>query len=129
MENDIIEIINAKERKINYYFWRKIIMETKKTVKEKYKYKYLKDVERDFIKGWILDFYDKDEIKKIELQKLNEEIIELDIEIKEKKLRKMGNATIYAGILDLKQDPNTYVVEPIVNYYIKFKCEQSEIDC
>ena len=41
----------------------------------------------------------------------------------------MGTAKIYAGILDLKQDPNTYVVEPIVNYYIKFKCEQSEIDC
>ena len=130
MENDIIEIINAKEGKINYDFWRKIIMETKKTVRENYQCKYLKDVEREFITGWILDFYDEDdEIQKNELQKLNEEVIELDIEIKEKKSRKMGTAKIYAGILDLKQDPNTYIVEPIVNYDIKFNIEQSEIDC
>lgn len=130
MENDIIEIINAKEGKINYDFWRKIIMETKKTVRENYQCKYLQDVERDFITGWILDFYDEDdEIQKNELQKLNEEVIELDIEIKEKKSRKMGTATLNAGILDLKQDPNTYIVEPIVNYDIKFNIEQSEIDC
>ena len=102
----------------------------KKTVRENYQCKYLQDVERDFITGWILDFYDEDdEIQKNELQKLNEEVIELDIEIKEKKSRKMGTAKIYAGILDLKQDPNTYIVEPIVNYDIKFNIEQSEIDC
>ena len=58
IENDILEIINTKEGKINYDFWRKIIMETKKTITE-YKGCSPVQLEKDFITGWILNFYGK----------------------------------------------------------------------
>ena len=32
--------------------------------------------------------------------------------------KKMG--TVYAGVRDLKQDPISYIVEPIVNYCLSF---------
>ena len=58
MEKDIIEIINTKKGNININFWRKIIMETKENISESNGCSIsLKKVEKSFITGWILDFY------------------------------------------------------------------------
>ena len=119
IEKDIIEIINAKEGKINLDFWRKIIMETKGIV---YEEKNCMDVEveRELITGWILDFYDETKVKKEDLKDLSEEVINAPVTIKEVQSGETKNAVIYAGIRDLKQDPITYIIEPIVNYCFSF---------
>jgi len=119
IEKDIIEIINTKEGKINLDFWRKIIMETKGTITETRKCMSVK-VERELITGWILDFYNRTEVKKEDLHKLNEEVIKTPVTIKEEKSGETKPALIYAGIRDLEQDPITYIVEPIVNYCFSF---------
>ena len=119
IEEDIIEIINTKEGKINLDFWRKIIMETKGTITE------VKDcmdveVERELITGWILDFYNETQVKKDDLKNLKEEVISAPVTVKEVETGETRPAVIYAGIRDLKQDPNTFIVEPIVNYCFSF---------
>jgi len=119
IEEDIIEIINTKEGKINLDFWRKIIMETKGTIRE-IKGCMPVEVERDLITGWILDFYNKTKVKKDNLKDLNEEVISAPVTIKEINSGKTKPAVIYAGISDLKQDPITFIVEPIVNYCFSF---------
>ena len=119
IEKDIIEIINTKKGKINLGFWRTIIMETKKNVNETIGCKNI-EVEKDIITGWILDFFDRTEVKKENLRDLNEEVIETPVTIEEKNSGKTKSAVIYAGIRDLKQNPNTFVVEPIVNYCFSF---------
>ena len=119
IEKDIIEIINTKEGKINLDFWRKIIMETKGIV---YETKGCMDVEveRELITGWILDFYDETKVKKEDLKDLSEEVINAPVTIKEEQSGETKNAIIYAGIRDLKQDPITYIIEPIVDYCFSF---------
>ena len=119
IEKDIIEIINAKKGKINLDFWRKIIMETKGIVHET-KGCMDVEVERELITGWILDFYDKTKVKKENLKDLSEEVINAPVTIKEEQSGETKNAIIYAGIRDLKQDPITYIIEPIVNYCFSF---------
>ena len=119
IEEDIIEIINTKEGKINLDFWRKIIMETKGTITE------VKDcmdveVERELITGWILDFYNETQVKKDDLKNLKEEVISAPVTVKEVETGETRPAVIYAGIRDLKQDPITFIVEPIVNYCFSF---------
>ena len=120
IEKDIIEIINTKEGKINLDFWRTIIMETKMTINETRGCMSV-EVEREMITGWILDFYNRTNIKKEDLTKLNEEVIQAPVTIEEKISGKTKPAVIYAGIRDLKQDSNTYVVEPIVKYCFSFE--------
>ena len=56
MQKDIEEIINTKKGKINYDFWRKIIMETKEKIMERKGCLMPKEVEKDIIKGWIWVF-------------------------------------------------------------------------
>jgi hypothetical protein len=119
IEKDIIEIINTKEGKINLDFWRKIIMETKETITE------VKDcmdveVERDLITGWILDFYNKTKVKKDDINKLNKEVISAPVTVKEIETGETKPGVIDAGIRDLKQDPISFIVEPIVNYCFSF---------
>jgi hypothetical protein len=119
IEKDIIEIINTKEGKINLDFWRKIIMETKGIVNET-KGCMDVEVERELITGWILDFYDETKVKKEDLKDLSEEVINAPVTIKEEQSGETKNAIIYAGIRDLKQDPITYIIEPIVDYCFSF---------
>ena len=119
IEEDIIEIINTKEGKINLDFWRKIIMETKGTITEVKGCMPVK-VERELITGWILDFYNKTQVKKDDLKNLKEEVISAPVTVKEVETGETRPAVIYAGIRDLKQDPNTFIVEPIVNYCFSF---------
>ena len=119
IEEDIIEIINTKEGKINLDFWRKIIMETKGTITETEGCMPVK-VERELITGWILDFYNKTQVKKDDLKNLKEEVISAPVTVKEVETGETRPAVIYAGIRDLKQDPNTFIVEPIVNYCFSF---------
>ena len=119
IEKDIIEIINTKEGKINLDFWRKIIMETKGITYE-VKGCMRVEVERELITGWILDFYDKTKVKKEDLKDLNEEVINAPVTIKEEETGETKPAVIYAGIRDLKQDPITYIIEPIVDYCFSF---------
>ena len=65
MEEDIIEIINTKKGKINLNFWRNIIMETKEKTKEREGCcSFTRELERDFITGWILHFYNEKKNKK-----------------------------------------------------------------
>ena len=120
IEKDIIEIINTKEGKINLDFWRKIIMETKGIVNET-KGCMDVEVERELITGWILDFYDETKVKKEDLKDLSEEVINAPVTIKEEQSGETKNAIIYAGIRDLKQDPKTYIIEPIVDYCFSFR--------
>lgn len=117
MEKDIIEIINTKKGNININFWRKIIMETKENISESNGCSIsLKKVEKSFITGWILDFYNEDKIKKEDIKDLIEEIVEVSINITEVETQKTKTGIIYAGIRDLKQDPNNFEVEPVVDY-------------
>ena len=65
MEEDIMKIINTKKGKIDLDFWSKIIMETK--IKEKQSRPCMfeiREVENIYIRGWILNFYNKIKIKK-----------------------------------------------------------------
>ena len=77
-------------------------------------------VEKELITGWILHFYYMERIKKEDLNKLKNEVIYAPFSIKEEKSGETKSAIISAGIRDLKQDPITYIVEPIVNYYLLF---------
>ena len=119
IEKDIIEIINTKEGKMNLDFWRKIIMETKETITET-KGCMDVEVEKELIKGWILDFYGKSRVKKEDLHRLDEEVLNASVSIVEEISGETKSAIIYAGIRDLKQDPITYAIEPIVNYCFSF---------
>ena len=117
MQKDIEEIINTKKGKINLDFWRKIIMETKEIIKERRPCSILEfDVERKFITGWILDFYNEKKIKSSEVSDLISENVFVKISITEIKTGKTKTGIMTAGILDLKQDDDTFEVEPIINY-------------
>ena len=117
IEKDIIEIINTKKGKINLDFWRKIIMETREKTEERMPCSiFSTTVERDFITGWILHFYNKEKVKKDKLNKLIKEIVEAEVNIEDLETGEKKNGIIYSGITDLKQDSNSFVVEPIVNY-------------
>ena len=50
--------------------------------------------------------------KKVE----KKEVIETPIMVKDLKTGKTSKGIIYAGVRDLKQDPNNFEVEPIINY-------------
>ena len=118
MEKDIEEIINTKKGKINLDFWRKIIMETKK---EEDDWIGCGSEGNDKITGWILDFYNGLSETLRRDSNFFEEVLEVPIEITEiKGKKKTINGMIYAGIRDLKQDPETFVVEPIVNYCFSY---------
>jgi len=131
MEKDIIEIINTKKGKIDLEFWSKIIMETKiKEIKQRQCMFDFHEVENIYITGWILDFYNEIKIKQKDISDLISEIVEVSIKITE--IDDFNNskkkAIIYAGIRDIKQDPNNYEVEPIVNYEFTFDENQKEIE-
>ena len=112
MKKNIEEIINTKKGNINYDFWRNIIMETKTTVEETANC-CVKRVEKDVIKGWICDFYQREYLER---NKLVNEVLMVPVYLRQIETKEMKKAIIYTGIRDLKQDPETFVVEPIVNY-------------
>ena len=117
IEKDIIEIINTKKGKINLDFWSKIIMETREKTEERMPCSiFSTTVERDFITGWILHFYNEEKVKKNKLNKLIKEIVEAEVNIEDLETGEKKSGVIYSGITDLKQDSNSFVVEPIVNY-------------
>ena len=117
IEKDIIEIINTKKGKINLDFWSKIIMKTREKTEERMPCSiFSTTVERDFITGWILHFFNEEKVKKNKLNKLIKEIVEAKVNIEDLETGEKKNGIIYSGITDLKQDSNSFVVEPIVNY-------------
>ena len=75
-------------------------------------------------------FLYKRKIKKKDISDLISEIVEVPVKITE--INDFNNNTkkgiIYAGIRDIKQDPNNYEVEPIVNYEFTFDENQKEIE-
>ena len=120
MVEDIQEIINTKKGKINLDFWRHIIMETKK---EEGDWVGCGSEGKDKIVGWICDFYyslgRRDVISRDSY--LDSEVLEIPIKLKEiGKEEKTVDGEIDVGIRDLKQDPDTFVVEPIVNYCFSY---------
>jgi hypothetical protein len=118
MKKDLEEIINTKKGKINLDFWRKIIMETKKEDDDLI---HCGSKGEDKIIRWILDFYDGLSETFSRDSYFIKEVLEVPIEITEiKGKKKTIKGMIYAGIWDLKQDPETYVVEPIVNYCFSY---------
>ena len=134
MEKDIIEIINTKKGKIDLEFWSKIIMET--TIKEKVRNPCQFDsdfheVKNIYITGWILDFYNKKKIEKDDISNVIMEIVEVPIKITEINAfnnDKIKQGIISSGIREIKQDPDNYEVEPIVNYEFTFDENQKEIE-
>ena len=123
MEKNIEEIIKTKKGNINKEFWRNIIMETKEKVTER-KGCSLKVVtnEKKLIRGWICDFYPTMK-KNVETSShdLVDEVNEVPITIELEESGETKKGIIYSGIRDLKQDPKTFIVEPIVNYCFSFK--------
>ena len=115
IEEDLIEIINTKKGIINLDFWRKIIMETRETTTKMIGCMD-KEVEEDFIYGWILHFYGWDRIEKNNINKLLKEVVEAPITVMDLETKETTKGILYAGIRDLNQDPNTFEVEPIINY-------------
>ena len=76
---------------------------------------------KDKITGWILDFYNGLFRTLSRDSNLVDEVLEVPIEITEiKDEKKTIKGMIYAGIRDLKQDPKTFVVEPIVNFCFSY---------
>jgi hypothetical protein len=134
MEKDIIEIINTKKGKIDLEFWSKIIMETK--IKEEISNPcifppHFHEVENIYITGWILDFYNKEKIEKDDISNVIMEIVEVPIKITEINAfnnDKIKQGIISSGIREIKQDPDNYEVEPIVNYEFTFDENQKEIE-
>ena len=121
MEDDILKIIDTKKGKIDLDFWRTIIMETKTIVTEEKNCMTYK-TEKNIITGWILDFYKNREIieKGKNEYKMDEEVINAPITLKNLETGETKDGTILAGIRDLKQDPINFIVEPIVNYCLSF---------
>ena len=58
----------------------------------------------------------KKKIKKDKLKDIIGEIVNAPLTIKDIMTGEMKGGIIQAGIIDLKQDPNNFIVEPIVNY-------------
>ncbi len=77
---------------------------------------------KDKITGWICDFYYSLGLKTIISRDsdLDNEVLEVPIEIIEIESNKKIIGLISAGIRDLKQDPNAFIVEPIVNYCFSY---------
>lgn len=127
MKKNIEEIINTKKGNINIEFWKTIIMETNITFyKALETYKYI-EVEEKVIRGWICDFYPamKMDAKK-NSNDLVDEILEVSLKVMQDETKEIRNYIIYTGITDLKQDPDTFIVEPIVNY--RFSVDNSNND-
>ena len=122
MKKNIEEIIRTKKGNINYNFWRKIIMETKETIKEDIGCGCYRDVEKDIIRGWICDFYYGMKINP-ERNNLVDEVLKVPVQIKQIETEETKEAIIYTGIRDLKQDPKSFVVEPIVNYCFSLRSD------
>ena len=121
MEKDIEEIIKTKKGNINLKFWRNIIMETKEKLTESVGCGKKVTKEKKLIRGWICDFYPTMK-KNVETSShdLVDEVNEVPIIIELKETGETKEGRIYAGIRDLKQDPKTFIVEPIVNYCFSF---------
>ena len=119
MEKNIEEIIETKKGNINLDFWRHIIMETKENVRVEKCMGVTK--EKNVIRGWICDFYPTLD-KNVEANSYNlvKEVNEVPITIEFEETGETKKAEIIAGILDLEQDPETFIVEPIVKYYFSF---------
>lgn len=119
MEKNIEEIIETKKGNINLDFWRTIIMETKENINE---YENCVTFKKEkIIRGWICDFYPSmNKNPEISHRDLADEINEVPIAIELLNTGEKKVATLYAGITDLKQDPKTFVVEPIVNYSFSY---------
>ena len=118
MKKNIEEIINTKKGNINLEFWRKIIMETRVTMLEEEGCG-LREVEKDLIIGWICDFYSTPTMevnKDKNSNDLPEEILEVPLIVKQADTKETKKFKIYTGIMDIKQDLETYIVEPIVSY-------------
>ena len=131
MKKNIEEIINTKKGNINLDFWKKIIMETKETFLEEVDIYLYTDIEKKVIRGWICDFYPKMgliETNSTNLSSLVDEILEVPIQIKQNETNEVRNYKIYTGITDLRQDPNSYVVEPIVNYTLFCESDDDDFD-
>ena len=107
-------------------------METKIKEKEVSPCKFeFREVENIYITGWILDFYNRHEIKKKDISELISEIVEVPIKITEIDAfnnDKIKQGIISSGIREIKQDPDNYEVEPIVNYEFTFDENQKEIE-
>ena len=128
IEEDLIEIINTKKGEINLNFWRNIMMETRETAIERgdgcIPQKVV--IEMDFIKGWFLHFYGYERVKKDQLNTIMKEVVAAPLIIREPNEQK--EAAIFAGIMDIKQDPNTFEVEPIINYYLALKGDPKYVE-
>lgn len=76
-------------------------------------------VETDFIKGWFLHFYGLNRIEKDKINTLMKEVVAALLIMREPNEQK--EPAIFSGIIDIKQDHNTFEVEPIINYYLDLK--------
>ena len=128
MKKNIEEIINTKKGNINLEFWKKIIMETKITTAEEVGLYEYKEIEKKIISGWICDFYPTmglAETNSPNSSALVDEILEVPLKIKQYETNEVKNYKIFTGITDLRQDPNSYVIEPIVNYTLFIESNDS----
>ena len=119
MKEKIVKIIETKKGNIDLEFWRNIIMETKINVTEKVIYEY-KTVEKEVIRGWICDFYPSMNMIQKNSSDLKNDFLEVPLVVKQHETGETKKIKILTGITDIKQDPNTFLVEPIVNYKIFF---------
>ena len=120
MEKNIEKIIETKKGNINLDFWRHIIMETKENVEVVEKCMIVTK-KKNVIRGWICDFYPTlDENIEANSSNLVKEVNEVPITIEFEETGEIKEAVISAGIQHLKQDPITFIVEPIVDYDFSF---------
>ena len=88
------------------------------------------EIENIYITGWILDFYcETKKVLKQDMSDLISEIVEVPIKIVKIDAfdgDKTKNGIIYAGIRGIKQDPNNFEVEPIVNYFFSLNGKYNE---
>ena len=79
----------------------------------------------NIIKGWICDFYPTINASKYEL---GDEILKVPLKVKQYENGENKNLMLKAGIWDLKQDPDNYIVEPIVNYNFSFEITKEKYE-
>ena len=58
-----------------------------------------------------------------ERNNLVDEVLKVPVQIKQIETEETKEAIIYTGIRDLKQDPKSFVVEPIVNYCFSLRSD------
>ena len=109
------KIIDTKKGNIDINFWKNMIKEKKSD----------DSYDPGYISGWIIKFFPYDKFgsrclseKLFEVTTLAPQIIEAPFKLDVIASQKEYDCNFHAGFLGVKQDPTTFVVRPLIGWYI-----------